>query len=327
MRWQSPSTSLPFATLFEKNFERDPFAILLGEDVGHAGGIYAQTRGLQVEFGPERVIDTPAGELGFLGAAVGAALTGIRPVVEISFADFLLVCMDQLVNQASRLRYMSGGQISVPLTVMTFGGAGQSAGPQHSGTYEAWLGSIPGLKVAMPATPWDVKGLLKTAIRSDDPVVVILNKTLLQLRGEVSDDPDHLIPLGRAAIRRPGRDLSLVSWSGSVRAAMDAAHLLAEEEIEAEVIDLRSIQPLDMETVLGSVDRTGRLLVVHDTIEFAGVGAEIAATVSQERFARLKAPPMRLAAAFAPAPFSPVLERAYLPTPDRIAETARKLMS
>jgi pyruvate dehydrogenase E1 component beta subunit len=310
-----------------EELRRDPSTILLGEDIGAPGGIYAETRGLQDEFGAERVLDVPAGELGFLGAAVGCALTGLRPIVEISFADFFPVCMDQLVNQAAKVRYMSGGQASVPLTVVSFGGGGLNAGPQHSGTYEAWLGSMPGLKVVTPATPGDVKGLLKSAIRDDDPVIVLLHKGLLQMREDVPDDGDRTLPLGRAEIRRPGEHVTLVAWSGGVRRALSAADDLAARGIEAEVVDLRSIQPLDVATVVDSVRRTHRLVVVQETIGFSGIGAEVVAEVTRQAFDYLDAPIERVAPPFTPVPFSPPLERFHLPEPADIARCAEELVT
>lgn len=310
-----------------EEMRRDPSTVLLGEDIGAPGGIYAETRGLQDEFGDARVLDVPAGELGFLGAAVGCALTGLRPIVEISFADFFPVCMDQLVNQAAKVRYMSGGQASVPLTVLSFGGGGLNAGPQHSGTYEAWLGSMPGLKVVTPATPGDVKGLLKSAIRDDDPVIVLLHKGLLQMREDVPDDPGRTLPLGRAEVRRPGRHVTLVAWSGGVRRAMRAAEELAAAGIEAEVVDLRSIQPLDVATVVDSVCRTHRLVVVQETVGFSGIGAEVAAEVTRLAFDYLDAPVERVAPPFTPVPFSPPLERFHLPEPSDIARRAQELIT
>jgi pyruvate dehydrogenase E1 component beta subunit len=304
----------------------DPTTIVLGEDVGAPGGIYAETRGLQDEFGPERVIDTPAGELGFLGAAVGCALTGLRPVVEISFADFFPICMDQVVNQAAKIRYMSGGQATVPLTILSFGGAGLGAGPQHSGSYEAWLGSVPGFKVAMPTTPADVIGLLRTAVRDDDPVAVILHKGMLQAREELPEDGVPAVPLGSAAVRRAGEHLTVVAWSGGVRPALRAADELAERGVQAEVIDLRSIQPLDLDTVVASVEKTHRALVVQETVGFSGIGAELAASITRAAFDFLDAPVERLAAPFTPVPFSPPLERFHLPQAEDVVERAVRLV-
>lgn len=310
-----------------EELRRDPTTLLFGEDVARPGGIYAQTRDLQDEFGAERVLDTPAGEVGFLGAAVGFALTGMRPIVEISFADFFPVCMDQLVNQAAKFRYMSGGQASVPLTVMSFGGGGLNAGPQHSGTYEAWLAAVPGLKVVTPATPSDVKGLLKAAIRDDDPVVVLFHKGLLGMREEVADDEDLLLPLGQAVVRREGDAITLVAWAGGVGRALKAADALAGAGIEAEVVDLRSIQPLDLATVVDSVRRTHRLLTVQETIGFCGVGAEVCTEVARVAFDFLDAPPERVAPRFTPVPFSPPLEDYHLPAVEQIVQQAQEMVT
>ena len=304
----------------------DPTTLLMGEDIGHAGGIYAQTKGLQTEFGEDRVRDMPAGEVGFMGAAVGLALTGMRPIVEISFADFFPTCMDPVVNQMAKIRYMSGGQAAMPVTVVSFGGGRLNAGPQHSGTYEAWLGSMPGLKVCCAATPSDVKGLIKTAIRSDDPVFVLLHKGLLQQREEVADG-EHLVPLGKAVTRRSGDDLTIVTWLGGLAPTLTAAETLADEGINADVIDLRSIQPLDLDTVLDSVVRTHRLLVVQETVGFSGIGAELCARVTEDAFDHLDAPPRRLAAPFTPVPMSPPLERFVLPQADDVVAAARELLA
>jgi pyruvate/2-oxoglutarate/acetoin dehydrogenase E1 component len=304
----------------------DPDVVVIGEDVGHAQGIYAQTKGLVDEFGPARVLDAPDGELGYLGVGVGAALTGLRPVIEISFADFFPVSMDQLVNQAAKIRYMSGGQVAVPLTVLSFGGGAVRAGPQHSGTFEAWLGSMPGLRVATPAVPADVAGLIRTAIRDDNPVVVIMHKALLQLRGDVPDGVPP-VPFGAARLCRPGRDVTLVGWSGSVGRCERAAEILAEESIDAEVIDLRSIQPLDVESVLDSVRRTHRLVIAQETTMFCGVGAELAASVISEGFDELDAPIVRVGPPFTPQPYSPPMEDAFLPSAERIADAVRKVVA
>lgn len=308
-----------------EELDADPRTLLMGEDIGHPGGIYAQTRGLQERFGPERVRDTPAGEVGFMGAAVGLAMTGLRPIVEISFADFFPTCMDQIVNQMAKIRYMSGGQTGMPITVVSFGGARLSAGPQHSGTYEAWLGSMPGLKVCCAATPADVKGLLKTAVRAEDPVFVLLHKALLQTKEEVPDG-DYLVPLGRADVKRSGSDLTIATWLGGLQPSLDAAAQLSSDGIEAEVIDLRSIQPLDADTVIDSVMRTGRLLIVQETVGFAGIGAELAARVTEDAFDYLDAPPVRLAAPFTPVPMAPVLERFVLPQSTDVVDAARTLL-
>ena len=306
--------------------ERDPAVFFMGEDVGVPGGIFAQSRGLLDEFGAERVRDTPAGELGFMGAAVGAALTGARPVVEISFANFFPVCMDQLVNQAAKIRYMSGGQAKVPLTVVTFGGAGRNAGPQHSGSYEAWLGSVPGLRVVMPATPHDVQGLLKAAIRDDDPTIVILNKALLGIADD-SEPGVEPIPFGTAVVRREGEHATIVAWSAMVHTALEAAELLAAEDgVSCEVVDLRSIQPIDGETIGASARKTGRVVTVQETVTFAGIGAEVAAEVSRRAFGWLDAPVQIVGPPFTPVPFAPAMEGFVLPGVHSIVDAVRGIL-
>jgi pyruvate dehydrogenase E1 component beta subunit len=307
--------------------ERDPTVFVMGEDVGHPDGIFAQTRSLQSEFGVERVRDTPAGEVGFLGAAVGAAATGLRPVVEISFADFFPVCMDQVVNQIAKIRYMSGGQTKMPITITSFGGARLNAGPQHSGTFEAWLGSLPGLKVATPATPPDVCGMLRWAIRDDDPCIVLLHKAFLQHRGDVPDHGDFMVPFGQADTLQSGNDLSMACWAGGVPAASEAAELLSADGIDVDLIDLRSVQPLDIDTLIESIKRTNRMLLVQETSGFSGIGAEIAARVQSEAFDYLDAPIERVAAPFTPVPFSPPLENFVLPDADRVVKAAKELVA
>ncbi len=306
---------------------RDESVFVMGEDVGHPDGIYAQTRGLRDEFGEARVRDTPAGEIGFMGAAVGAAATGMRPVVEISFADFFPMCMDAIVNQIAKIRYMSGAQIAMPITVMSFGGGRLNAGPQHSGTFEAWLGSMPGLKVATPSTPEDVAGMLKWAIRDDDPTFVLLHKGLLQRRGDVSDDADHLIPFGEARSLRSGDDISIVCWGGGLAPAREATATLVERGVDVELIDLRSIQPLDLGTLVASIERTNRMLLVQETVGFAGIGAEIAAAVQSAAFDFLDAPIERVAAPFTPVPYSPPLESFVLPGADDVTKAAEALLA
>ncbi len=307
--------------------ERDPSVFLMGEDIGRPDGIFAQTRGLQTEFGIDRVRDTPAGEVGFMGAAVGSAITGLRPVVEISFADFFPACMDQVVNQMAKIRYMSGGQTAMPITVTSFAGGRLNAGPQHSGTFEAWLGSLPGLKVATPATPTDVCGMLRWAIRDDDPCIVLLHKALLQLRGEVPDDADFVIPFGEADTIRSGSDLTIVCWGGGRRPGQDATEQLVADGVDVELIDLRSVQPLDTKTLIGSIRRTNRMLLVQETVGFGGIGAEVAAFLQAEAFDHLDAPIQRVAAPFTPVPFSPPLESFVLPGADLVVEAARELVS
>ncbi len=300
---------------------RDESVVLMGEDVGASGGIFAQTRGLYDTFGGARVRDTPIAENGFVSAAVGAAMTGLRPVVEIGFEDFVTCCMEPLVNQAAKLRYMLGGQVTVPLVLYTFGGGGVNAGPQHSQSLAAWFAHVPGLKVIMPSTPADVLGMMKSAIRDDNPVICLLSKKLIGTSGEVGEPGDEtLVPLGEAATRREGRDVTIVAMGQMVQTSLAAAELLAARGCEAEVIDLRSISPMDSRTVQDSVERTGRLCVVHEAHSPFGVGAEIIARIAETSLGRLKAPPCRVTPPFAPSPFTPSLEQLYLPSAERITE-------
>lgn len=305
---------------------RDERVMLLGEDVGASGGIFAQTRGLFDTFGPNRVRDTPVAEAGFVTMAVGAAMTGLRPVVEVGFEDFLTACMDSLVNQAAKLRYMLGGQVTVPLTLYTFGSGGVQAGPQHSQSLAAWFMHVPGLKVVQPATPRDVLGLTKAAIRDDNPVLVLLSKQLIGSTGPVEPEGDVIVPLGKAAVARPGRDATLVAIGTMVAPALAAAAALAEDGIEVEVIDPRTLSPLDMPTIAASVARTGRLAVVHEAMSPCGPGAEIITRIVEDPATRLVAPPVRITPPFAPSPFAPTLERLYRPSAESIAERLRALV-
>ena len=308
-----------------EEMRRDESVVVMGIDVGESGGIFAQTKGLYKEFGPNRVRDTPISENGFVSAAVGAAMTGLRPVVEIGFEDFLTCCVEPLVNQAAKLRYMLGGQASVPMLLYTFGGGGVNAGPQHSQVLASWFAHIPGLKVVTPSTPADVLGLVKSGIRDNNPVLCLLSKKLIGTSGEVPDGDDYLVPLGKAEIRRVGKHLTIVVNGQLALVAEQAAALLSEQGIEAEVIDARSISPLDDETILVSVRRTGRLLVVHEGYGPFGIGAEIVARVCESAHADLKAPPLRLTGPFAPSPFTPALEKLYIPDAHAIVSQALKL--
>jgi pyruvate dehydrogenase E1 component beta subunit len=306
---------------------RDERVILVGEDVGASGGIFAQTRGLYRAFGADRVRDTPIAENGFVAAAVGAAMTGLRPIVEVGFEDFLTACMDPLVNQAAKLRYMLGGQVSIPLVVYTFGSGGVNAGPQHSQSFAAWFAHVPGLKVAMPATPADVLGLMKASIRDDNPVICLLSKKLIGASGDVPEPgQDYIVPLGKADTRRSGNDVTIVAFGTMVANALKAADLLSASGIDAEVIDPRSVSPLDTDAVCASVGKTGRLAVVHEAHGQFGPGAEVIARVCERSLDKLRAPPCRITPPFAPAPFAPPLEQIYLPSPDRIAEAVKDIM-
>ena len=304
---------------------RDPSVVLIGEDVGPSGGIFAQTRGLHAAFGPLRVRDTPIAENGFVSAAVGAAMTGLRPVVEIGFGDFLTCCMDPLVNQAAKLRYMLGGQVGVPLVLYTFAGGGLSAGPQHSQSLEAWFAHVPGLKVIMPATADDLLGMMKSAIRDDDPVIALLGKKLIGSSAETPDG-EHLVPLGKALVRRAGGDLTLATLGQMVPVALQAAQALAGEGIEVEVVDLRTVSPLDHATVAASLERTGHLLVVQEAMGPCGIGGEVVSQMAERHFGLLKAAPRRVSPPFAPSPFAPELEALYLPSAAAVAAAALEVL-
>jgi pyruvate dehydrogenase E1 component beta subunit len=302
--------------------EEDQRVCVLGEDIGAAGGTFGATLGLQERFGPWRVRDTPISEAAIVGTAVGAAMTGLRPVVEIMFMDFIGLAMDQLVNQAAKVSYMSGGGYHVPLVVRTLVGAGRGTGPQHGQSFEAWLGGVPGLKVVWPSGPADAYWLLRAAIEDDDPVVVIESLRCWNLREDVPAAPGPE-GLGRAAIRRPGSDLTLVAWGAVVQRALDAARLLADRGVDTEVVDLRSIWPLDYQTLGESLARTGRLLIVQDAVGPFGVGSEVAAfAASGTTFKSLKAPVRRVSPPFAPVPFPPNLDAAYFPGAQGIADEA-----
>lgn len=303
----------------------DDNIVIIGEDVAHYGGVFHAFDGLWKTYGEKRVIDTPISEMGFIGMGVGAAARGLRPVCDLMFFDFIGVALDQVYNQAAKLKYMFGGDVTVPLTLTTAGGAGLSAGPQHSQSLEAWLAHVPGLKVALPSSPYDVKGLMVAAVRDDNPTVVILNKRMLGTKGPVPEEI-YEIPLGQANTVRSGRDATVIAVGRMVVEAMTAAEELAKSGAEVEVIDVRTVQPLDSRTILDSVRRTNRAVVVHEAVTFGGIGAEIAAQIQEEAFDYLDAPVLRLGAPFSPVPFSPVLERAYIPDSNRIAAGLRRLL-
>ena len=303
----------------------DENVLVIGEDVAHYGGVFHAFDGLLKTYGEKRVIDTPISEMGFIGMGVGAAARGLRPVCDLMFFDFIGVAMDQLYNQAAKLKFMFGGDVSVPLTLTTAGGGGLSAGPQHSQSLEAWLAHVPGLKVVLPSSPYDMKGLMVAAVRDDNPVVVVLNKRMLGSRGPVPEEI-YEIPLGQANVLRPGRDVTVIALGRMVPESMTAAEELAKEGKEVEVIDLRTVQPLDSATILASVRRTNRALVVHEAVTFGGIGAEVAAQIQEEAFDYLDAPVLRIGAPFAPVPFSPVLERAYIPDANRIVAGVQRLL-
>ncbi len=309
-----------------QEMRRDPNVFLMGEDVGVYQGAFGVTGRMYEEF-PGRVIDTPISETGFMGAAIGAAIEGMRPVVEIMFADFLAVCWDMIINQAAKLRFMFGGSLRVPLVVRAASGAGTGAAAQHSQSIEAMLCHAPGLKVVAPSTPADAKGLLVSAIRDNNPVVFFEQKLLYGVTGPV-EEAEYTIPLGVADLKRAGDDCTVVTYGRMTPLCLAAADALAERGIEAEVLDLRTLMPLDKSAVLASVRRTHRLLVVHEAVKTGGLGSEIAAIVAEsELFRYLDAPIRRLAGADAPVPFSPALEAGVLPDEERIAHAIGKLVA
>jgi pyruvate/2-oxoglutarate/acetoin dehydrogenase E1 component len=310
-----------------EEMQRDPNVIIMGEDVGSFGGAMAATKGVYEKFGPKRVIDTPISEAAIIGAALGAALTGLRPIAEIMFVDFTTCCMDQIANQVAKVRYMLGGQVSVPLVIRTQGGAGKSYAAQHSQNLEVWFAAIPGLRVVMPATAADAKGLLKSAIRSNDPVMVIENKVLYGEKGEVPDNVDFLVPLGKAAVVRPGKNVTIVAYSRQLFETLKAANALAGSGIDCEVIDLKTISPLDMNTILDSLKKTGRLVIVEEGHKSFGVGAEISSCVMEQAFDLLEAPVVRVASLDTPIPFSPVLEKVTIPNAEKIASAVKTLFA
>ena len=309
-----------------REMERDERVIVLGEDIAEHGGAFQVTAGLLDRFGPTRIRQTPISELGIVGAAVGAALTGLRPIVELMYVDFSGLAMDQLVNQAAQNRFMFGGQARVPMVMRTQGGSGRGNAAQHSKSLEAWFAHVAGLKVVMPATPADAKGLLTAAIRDDDPVIFIEHKLLYRTKGEVPTG-EHVVPVGRADVKREGKDLSIVTWSREVLFALEAAKQLANEGVQAEIVDLRSLVPLDKETVLASVRKTHRALVVHEAIKRGGYGAEIAATIAEEAFDDLDAPPRRLAGVETPIPYAQHLEKTVVPQVEDIVRAAKELVA
>ncbi len=319
---------IPFAQSLREalteEMRRDSRVFLMGEDIGRYGGAFGVTQGLFNEFGPERVRDTPISESAIAGAAAGAALAGLRPVAEIMFSDFLTISMDALVNQAAKQHYMFGTK--VPLVVRTAGGSGTGAACQHSQSIEAWFCHVPGLKVIMPSTAYDAKGLLKAAIRDDNPVIFFEAKRLYATNGEVPEE-EYVLPIGKADIKRAGGDVTLVCYGGMVPRCMEAAKALAEEGIETEIVDPRTLIPLDTKTIIASAKKTGRVLIVHEACKTAGFGAEIAAAIAEsEAFAHLKAPINRLCGADAPMPFSPGLEKNAVPAQEAIQNAVRALL-
>ncbi|HOJ82852.1 MAG TPA: alpha-ketoacid dehydrogenase subunit beta [Acetomicrobium flavidum] len=309
-----------------QEMRRDPNVYVIGEDVGVFGGCFGVTAGLIDEFGPKRVIDTPITESAIIGNALGAAATGLRPVAEIMFMDFVGVTMDQIYNQAAKMRYMFGGKAKIPMVIRTACGAGGSAAAQHSQSLEAWFMHVPGLKVVAPSTAYDAKGLLISSIRDDNPVIFVEHKFIYDLEGEVPEDI-YTIPLGKADVKRQGSDVTVIATMAMVHKALEAAEELSKEGISVEVIDPRTLQPLDGETIIESVKKTHKVVIVHEAVKFAGPGAEIAAMIAEEAFDYLDAPIKRVAAPFTPVPFSPVLEQAYIPSKEKIIAAVKEAVA
>ena len=322
--------SLTYVAAFNEavrlQMESDPDVFVAGEDVGAFGGVFGTFGGLQKTFGEQRVVDTPISEQAIVGLGIGAAVSGLRPIVDLMFMDFICVALDQIVNQAAKLKYMFGGTASLPLTITTAGGAGLSAAAQHSQSLEALLCHIPGLKVVYPSNPYDVKGLMTACIREDNPTVFVKHKRLLGMSGPVPEGI-YEVPLGKARVAREGTDVTVVAWGRMANEALAAAEKLAGEGISCEVIDPRTLQPLDMETVVDSARRTNRVVVVHEAVRFGGLGAEVAAQIQEAAFDHLDAPVGRIGAPFSPVPFSPALESGYVPDAKRIADGIRDVLA
>jgi pyruvate dehydrogenase E1 component beta subunit len=328
------TTAKAISEAIAQEMERDPTVFVMGEDVGVYGGIFGATEGLLARFGPERVMDTPISETGFIGAAVGAALSGMRPIVELMFVDFFGVCMDQIYNHMAKIHYFSGGRLKVPVVLTTATGGGYSDGGQHSQTLHGTFAHLPGLKVVLPSTPYDAKGLMISAIRDDNPVLYMFHKGLMGLgwmtpnpraTGPVPEEP-YTVPIGVADVKREGSDLTIVAVSLMVHRALDAAEQLAADGIEAEVLDLRSLVPLDREAILRSVRKTHRLLVVDEDYRSFGMSGEVITTAVEGAFDHLDAPPARVAYPDVPIPYSRPLEQFCLPNAEKIAQAARSLL-
>jgi pyruvate/2-oxoglutarate/acetoin dehydrogenase E1 component len=314
-------------TALQEEMRRDPRTLIMGEDIGPSGGPFKTCQGLYEEFGAQRVRDTPIAETGFVGAALGLALAGFRPIVEIMFADFLGVCFDQIVNSIAKHRFMSGGQVAIPLVIRAIGGGGLRFGPQHSTTAESWFLSVPGLTIACPSTAAEAYGMLKAAIRSDNPVLLLEHKALLGSKGTVEVGPDELAPLDGAKIVRRGKDATIVASLAMVGRALAAAELLSTEGIEAEVIDLRVLRTMNLQCVFESIRNTNLLVTVEEQAQLGGWGGEVVAQVVHEVFDYLDAPPERICLPEYPVPYSPPLEDGVIPSEERIAVAVLSLLT
>ena len=308
-----------------EEMQRDADVFLMGEEVGVYQGAYKVSRGLLEEFGPKRVVDTPIAELGFAGIGVGAAMAGLRPVVEFMTWNFALLALDQIVNSAAKMLYMTGGQLKMPIVFRGPNGAALQLGSQHSQAWESWLAHIPGLKVVAPATPADAKGLLKAAIRDDNPVIVLEGEMLYNTKGEVPEG-EHVVPIGRAEVKREGSDVTLICHSKTVTVALKAAEQLQEQNVSAEVIDLRSLRPMDEQAILDSVTKTNRAVVVEEGWPQCGVGAQVVDIIQRDAFDQLDAPVQRVTQADAPMPYNKHLERAAKPSPEKVVAAARRVL-
>lgn len=312
-----------------EELKRDEKVFLMGEEIGVFEGSYKVTAGLLQEFGPKRIVDTPIAEEGFVGMAAGAAMLGLRPVVEIMTINFILLAIDQIVNHAAKIHYMFGGQARVPMVIRTPGGGGQQLAATHSQNFEAWFAYVPGLKVIAPSTPYDAKGLLRSAIRDDDPVIFLENLALYNTKGEVPDDTgDYTIPIGTAEVKKSGTDLTIVAYSRMTVLALDVARRLEEEAgLSIEVVDVRSLRPLDRPTIIDSVKKTGRAVIIEEDWGTYGIGAELAATIQEGAFDYLDAPVRRVAGVEVPLPYAKVLERAALPSAQHLIDTIHQTLA
>ncbi len=319
------SFSRALGAAIAEEMRRDENVLCIGIDLAYYGGAFGVTRGLAEEFGPHRVMNMPISEAGYTGLAVGAAATGLRPVVELQFGDWVTIASDQLVNQAANMRYMFGGSLSIPMVMRLPCGGYGSAGAQHSHMFEAWFSAVAGLKVAVPSTPADAKGLLKTAIRDNNPVIFLEHRLCYQMQGEVPDDPEFLIPFGKADIKREGKDITIITYSYMVHLALEAAKILEKDGISVEVIDLRTTKPLDVETIINSVKKTNRALCLQETWLTCSVASEVAAIISEQAFDYLDAPVKRFGSPDCPVPFAPVLENYVLPTTDKIVKAVKEM--
>jgi pyruvate dehydrogenase E1 component beta subunit len=309
-----------------EEMRRDETVFFMGEDIGVYNGAFGVSKGMIQEFGEERVRETPIAETGFVGAGVGAAMMGMRPICELMFSDFMSVCWDQIMNQAAKVRFMLGGAVQVPMVIRTASGGGTGAAAQHSQSLENLYAHIPGLKLVIPSTPYDAKGLLKSAIRDNNPVIFLEQKKLYRVKGLVPEE-DYTIPLGAADIKRDGTDVSLITYGRMTQMCLEVADKLAADGVEAEVIDIRSLVPLDKDTVTKSVKKTRRVVIVHEAVEFAGYGAELAAMIADsEAFYYLDAPIKRVGSYYIPIPFNPILEANNFPTPERIEAAVRETL-